>query len=197
MSHKKPISLSLNSDCAISNLEPMEPAGFEPAHLKGLTASMLCDLALLSGIADENSQRDTSRTGKQSQKKASESEKRGEKPQVKKEQEEVAKSEEFEKSLDEDIARAMKEEEEGVFGIATGSSDDRKKRLKGVNKDTWDKFDHEERIESQVRINLKNRYCQCSMKDFEYSRRINCSIDGMILRAFIKRNSSKKKIVQN
>ncbi|XP_033633807.1 probable E3 ubiquitin-protein ligase HERC1 isoform X2 [Asterias rubens] len=102
------------SDCAISNLEPMEPAGFEPAHLKGLTASMLCDLALLSGIADENSQRDTSRTGKQSQKKASESEKRGEKPQVKKEQEEVAKSEEFEKSLDEDIARAMKEEEEGV-----------------------------------------------------------------------------------
>ena len=114
MSHKKPISLSLNSDCAISNLEPMEPSGFEPAHLKGLTASMLCDLALLSGIADENSQRDTLRTGKQSQKKASESEKRGEKPQVKKEQEEVAKSEEFEKSLDEDIARAMKEEEEGV-----------------------------------------------------------------------------------
>lgn len=92
---------------------------------------------------------------------------------------------------------STKEEEEGVFGIATGSSDDRKKRLKGVNKDTWDKFDHEERIESQVRINLKNRYCQCSMKDFEYSRRINCSIDGMILRAFIKRNSSKKKIVQN
>lgn len=96
----------------------MEPAGFEPAHLKGLTASMLCDLALLSGIADENAQKDSARKEQGSQKQASETEKismRGEKPQQqKKKEEEVAKSEAFEKSLDEDIARAMKEEEEGM-----------------------------------------------------------------------------------
>ena len=113
----------LNSDCAISNLEPMEPAGFEPAYLKGLTASMLCDLALLSGIADENAQRDAARTDQHPPKQASEAEMdagKGEKPMQRGTKEEVTKHEAFERSLDEDIARAMKEDEEGMANAPEG-----------------------------------------------------------------------------
>ncbi|XP_030832727.1 probable E3 ubiquitin-protein ligase HERC1 isoform X3 [Strongylocentrotus purpuratus] len=101
------------SDSAISNLEPVIPITFDTGRLQGLTPSLLSNLALLSGLAEESPPKTSPREGGARRdgergNGGKDAAKEGKEEQKEKEKE----KELLERSLDEDIAKAMDEEQQ-------------------------------------------------------------------------------------
>lgn len=114
------VSLIVCSDSAISNLEPVIPITFDTGRLQGLTPSLLSNLALLSGLAEESPPKTSPREGGARQdgergNRGKDTAKEGKEER----KEEEKKKELLERSLDEDIAKAMDEEQQvaGMFDV--------------------------------------------------------------------------------
>ncbi|XP_063955724.1 probable E3 ubiquitin-protein ligase HERC1 isoform X1 [Lytechinus pictus] len=112
------------SDSAISNLEPVIPMTFDTGRLQGLTPSLLSNLALLSGLAEETPKTSPREGGARQDgakgNKGKDAVREGKEEERKEEKEQEI----LERSLDEDIAKAMDDELQNGDATQTPKSTD-------------------------------------------------------------------------